>query len=273
MEQSSWEVSEDGRQLSLLSLYLMHYSGEVEPLVQLLDDIFQTSGEKAQSLHDVSYFMSRLPKHQVSGVIFNRLETLMTTHPHRLDKTLLSHLAMYRASKEGVDEKLSVIRHFGQQKHYQLVMRACDVLLLEKPHCAKRIHQIKLEARVEHELSAHQNRWYFRLYQWVKRTWNYGWSAPTGFVRFCDNGKDSLITSLPRRITTPEPSGATITAEKQLCAQVSVLRDMKARIGRIGLSHESTACEGVAGYEALFKPIVQGLTPDLGAVLGRVNGV
>ena len=241
---ASWSGT-NSTEMPLICAFLMNYSSHhVESLEKLLLDIFLFLhlDKNRATLHHITQLMVRFPHRDVSALIFNTLEKTLAIKPAILDKTVLQDLMIYLHYRQtelhsentkrpasapsktitSPQTELALIKHLGQQKLYPLV-QACCLLLRPHPKSVeanehdkqfyKQLKKITTEARVENSLSKHVGRWYFGIYQFFKRLWNYE-GQPSTYIKFCDDKTPYLNPEKKiDAIKTPVLSGEVISAQ------------------------------------------------------------
>lgn len=194
-----------GNQQALLSLYLSHYTGDSAPVIALIKRYLTNMTEPRKNLHHLSRLMVDLPDSDLAAVIFAELQCKLVVHPQLLNASLMQHMACYYKRSHVANAgayataELSLLHYFGQQKQYDLVLVGCR--LLSHSHCesefTKDVARFALEASVEARLSMRQERFYFRLLQFVLRLWHYGF-AGISKVTPCDKlAPISSFASMP----------------------------------------------------------------------------
>ncbi|VEG90020.1 ankyrin repeat domain-containing protein [Legionella spiritensis] len=226
----TWDVNNSMTSLPIITAYLVNYSGSKDPLVRLITDYcthpeFQKNSANFYPLTNV---MIHLPDRDVSACLFSVLEDILSTAPELMDYTIFSHLASCYANRHVKrdmtphEQQLALTKHFGLQQKYALVQRCCHLSRENQRHnkepgVIQLIKKIETEARTEQKLGQHIGKWYFNLWQFVKRFWHYGHKGinhPTEFVTFCDsNSSYTTPIKSPDNIRTPEIGGQVITAQ------------------------------------------------------------
>lgn len=188
-----------GEKMPILIAYLMNYSGKSNNLTQLLDDLFALPilNRNVALIEKLSAIMTKFPNRDVSRVIYLKLEKMLIARPALLTKKTFVNMAeFYSFSNKrtiyrqgSMQNKMNLIGHFGQQKHYSLTHKCCNILsrLITYDHERRRVKKIAVESKTEASLQKYTNSWYFGVVRLLKRLWNYRFSTPTGFIKFCDD--------------------------------------------------------------------------------------
>lgn len=196
-----------GNQQALLSLYLTHYTGDSAPVIMLIKRYLTNMAEPRKNLHSLSRLMVDLPGSDLAAVIFAELQCKLVVHPQLLDASLMQHMAYYYKRSHATDAvtyataELALLHYLGQQKHYALVLACCRILSHSQPEHAKEVSRFALEAGVEARLSRRQERFYFRLLQFFKRLWHYGFSGISQITPCDKPAPISPCASIPAALT------------------------------------------------------------------------
>jgi hypothetical protein len=239
LNNQAWEANESMTELPLISAYLINYTGNHEPLVQLIKDYIAHPRikEKPGYLKNISQVMAKFPQRGLSNCIFTALEELVTQSPSALSAELFNHMAEFYTSKfpektkDYFSPEINLINHFGQQQKYNLVLRGCELLRLNENHSSatELLKKINSEAKVESFLSEHQTSWYYPFLKFFLRFWNYGFSTETNasqVVCLCDQKSAYASPAIiPPVITTPVKGGEEIEQIKVFAEQASKLRE------------------------------------------------
>ena len=241
---ASWSET-NSTEMPLICAFLMNFSSvHSEALRRLLLDVFTSihSDKGRVTLHHITQLMVRFPHLDVSALIFNTLELALAKNSIILDQTVLRDLMSYLHYRQAElhsentkqpqptmpktmaspQTELALIKHLGQQKLYPLI-QACCLLLRPQPKNGKasendkqfykQLKKIATEARVENSLAKHTGRWYFSLYQFFKRLWNYD-GKPSAYIKFCDDKTPYLNPEkMIEAIKTPVLGGEVISAQ------------------------------------------------------------
>lgn len=228
MSKAAWLLSDNG-ELPLIWAYLMHYSGPAAPLEKLIRHYVSASDPQTSrdSLCHLSHLMSAIPNRDIAQLIFTTTHKIIVKKPDLLSANLLKDLSSFYHGKyltmdqpmNTMRSQLGLINYFGQQKQYKLVIQACTILIEQGTTdrlLIDTLKRIRVEARVEQELTPRLGRWHFALMRFFKRAWNYS-KTPTDHVRFCDDHSsyNNPVTPLPT-IKTPVMGGQQIEAQLQL---------------------------------------------------------
>jgi hypothetical protein len=216
--QQTWgEINK--KKLPIICAYLLSYSGPKKPLLFLLRDYFNTFTREPDYLHPVVKLLDQFPQRDVSAVVFDALEPIIIKTPGVLDKTILHYMAHYYAAKIANKEphspqaEVNLLIYFGQNKHYSLVRKGCDVLAKE---CDDKILKRQLEkgaseAQVEKGLSSSIGRFYFGLLKTITRWWHYGINPVknlSGIIKLCDVPSTNLSRKRAvEQVNTPVAAG------------------------------------------------------------------
>jgi hypothetical protein len=181
LAEESWSQT-DGTQLPLICAWIVQYSGPSQPLKKLLDDFFSKPSKRLEDYQSITRLLTLFPNKDFSKVIFSTLVKAVKDDPRRLTlQTFLDMAKYYGNNKKSA--VMDLLQYFGQRQQYALVKKACR--LLRKKMTSDELNKISLEAEVEQSLSPHMNCWYFPIFQFFVRLWNYG-GNPSRLVSFCD---------------------------------------------------------------------------------------
>lgn len=234
---NTWSRTESSTTMPLITAYLINYSGSKNKLKKLIKNCFNHRPFATHGFQQVSELMVKLPERDLSLCLFKTIEELISEQPTQLNKTLLSHMAQFYAKRHlqrnlpSQEAGLQLIKYFGLQKKYALVQRCCQLLQRDRTATVDfRTHltQIKKAAQVEQSLSLHLNSWYFSLFQFFKRLFNYGLklAKKSGeIVTFCEKESHcTFIEATPTLIKTTVISGQIIEDETQRANHTIALR-------------------------------------------------
>ena len=248
----------------------MHYSGDTKHVADLLNDYFTspTITRNQANIHRVTQLLTVFPNRDMSRLIFDVIQTHLIATPSLLDDTVLTHMAAFHArtlqhKSSPIEQELTVIKHFGQQKQYDVVFNACRILLQKPTNTRlqqKLIQQIQTEARVERELAPQVNRWYFSIWAFFKRGWNYWGNKPSSYVKFCDDPTPyEAACEIPGRIHTSVLGGDTITQQHTLHQYSKQAQQLKVRVDamtserdRLSGSHKQNTEDSSISNQGLF---------------------
>lgn len=203
--------------VSLISAFLINYTGSQQSLDRLLSDYVNNKliRAKPEHLHAISFAMAKLPQRDFSICVFNKLEELITCDPASLDRKLLADMAEFYAfrthknSLKSPNAELQILRHFGQQKKYELIVQSCELLESEvaDSNSASLLREITTQAKIESKLSKHLSHWYYPLYQFFVRLWSYEATERSHtrlYIPFCNENTHYFSSiKIPNVIKTP----------------------------------------------------------------------
>lgn len=225
----SHEVSSN---LSLFSAFIINYSGPKEPLIQLIRDYCLSAVKKPEAFQQLTKIMSEFPQRDVSCYLFILLEEIATDKPEIINKSILKDLTQFYAYQTHTEtNELDLIKHFGLQKKYALVDRCCKLLSQShfNPGTLGNLKKTSQIAQVEGQLSTIINKWYFKLFAFVKRLWHYGFNnhyENFGWINYCDSKDEYLNPIKPEpQIKTPVLGGKTIEQNLRWTKKFRALRE------------------------------------------------
>lgn len=232
----TWKLTQD-KELPLLSAWLVNFSGSKEDLEALLTPLFAQPHipQNQKTWYTVCELMVRFPWRDFSAVVFHALEKAVVARPGMVDSALLLSMAHFYCNKS-INEPLtahnmvSLLQHFGQQKHFVLVHECCHLL---KNNPVPELEQIKTEALIEMRLEAHKDRWYFWLVKSALRLW-YGCDNTQSIVKNCDDLTAYPPLSPPDMVTTTLPPVREMMRLKKAGQKMGQARDLKAQCEEIG---------------------------------------
>ncbi|CEK10896.1 ankyrin repeat domain-containing protein [Legionella hackeliae] len=239
LSNESWSMSNSMTTLPIISAYLLNYSGETGPMVQLVKDYFSSKiiQKNPGALHAVSQVMAKFPQRNVSSCLFSTLEEIFNEKPLLLDTTILQHMAQFYSYKhlkttvQSPQQEINLIKHFGLQKKYALVQRCCDLLLVshQEKSLGELLQKTNLEARVESQLNSYVGSWFFSIIRFVKRIWHYGFGGSnksSNLVSYCDTPSDytSPVDAVDK-IHTPILPGHTVASQIETTKKLKSIRE------------------------------------------------
>ncbi|OCH98719.1 hypothetical protein A8135_10460 [Legionella jamestowniensis] len=239
LNEESWSLSSSMTTLPIISAYLLNYSGETEPMIQLVKDYFFSKEfqKDPAKLHAVSQVMAKFPERNVSVCLFFTLEEVFSENPLLLDGTILHHMAQFYSYKhlktvaQSPQLEINLIKHFGLQKKYALVQRCCDLLMTSQSDksLGKLLQKINLEAQVESQLNNYLSSWFFSIIRFIKRCWFYGFNGnknSSNLVSYCDATPNytSPVESI-EKIHTPILAGHTVASQLETAKKLKNLRE------------------------------------------------
>ena len=239
IKNESWSFS-TGNILPLITTFLLNYSGSTETAKQLIEDAFDSLINKNDrtSLYHITQLLSIVPNRDITRLIFNILHAHVIKNPMLLDKTILNHMSLFYVKNELKCNKktditmqqLALIKSFGQQKQYHAVLIACQLIQPSQNHI-QLINHIKTEAQTEYKLAPFVNKWYFSLFAFLIRTWNYFGKSPSTYVKYCDNQEEYIvIKNNPNSIHTSVLGGENIELQLEQHQDLKRVRSIKARL-------------------------------------------
>lgn len=249
----------DKRKSPIICPYLLSYSGKKTVLLQLLQDYFNSFQKMPAYIQPVSKLLRLFPQREVSGVIYDALESAILKEPQLLDKQILSDMAFYydkQFAKRDISypqAELNLLVYWGQNKYYSLAQKGCELLIkdCEDKRLKKLLTKVANEASVEQDLSSSLGTFYFGLIKLFKRLWHYGFNAERNsskIIKFCDD-----LTPGPTRkqaedlIKVPTPSEAASSdywgfseKRKQLIKLLATIKRSPAHFTRAANYSDST---------------------------------
>ena len=239
MKDESWSFS-TGNILPLITTFLLNYSGSTETVKQFIEDAFDSLINKNDrtNLYHITQLLSNVPNRDITRLIFNILHAHVIKNPMLLDETILNHMSIFYVKNElkynkATDitmQQLALIKSFGQQKQYHAVLIACQLIQPSQNH-SQLIHHITTEAKTECKLAPFVNKWYFSLFAFLMRTWNYLGKSPSTYVKYCDNQEEYLlIKKNPNTIHTSVLGGENIELQLEQHQDLNRIRSIKARL-------------------------------------------
>ncbi|ASQ45733.1 hypothetical protein [Legionella clemsonensis] len=239
LNEESWSMSTSMTTLPIISAFLLNYSGETEPLSQLVKDYFSSREfqKEPAKLHAVSQVMAKFPDRNVSVCLFSTLEEIFSKNPLLLDGTILHHMARFYNYKhlktvpQSPQLEINLIKHFGLQKKYSLVQRCCDLLMASQPDKSheKLLQKINLEAQVESQLNNYLSSWFFSIIRFIKRCWFYGFGGnknSSNLVSYCDAKLNyTSPVETVEKIQTPILGGQTVASQLATAKKFKNLRE------------------------------------------------
>ncbi|CDZ79186.1 Ankyrin repeats (3 copies) [Legionella massiliensis] len=271
LSNQTWNLSDSWTKMPLISAYLINYTGPNAPLLKLITDYLSNKRihSKAEYLHNISLVMAKLPQRDFSVCIFNKLEELVTQKSSYLDRKLLADMAAFYTQRyqgrslERPQAEMELLKHFAKQKKYELVEQCCN--LLESEMSTSFLGQIGKHAKVEARLNKHVSSWYYPIYQFFIRLWNYGlWGSSESdkIVPYCDEDSEySSPSTTPATIETPNMSGKVIDDQLKLAKNT---RALKTRYQRFLEKHPKESdlppveklSLSIADMPSLFTPVI-----------------
>ena len=234
LSNQTWHMSDSLTTMPLISAYLSNYSGPKEPLVRLIRDYIGAVYKKDNPnyLYHVSQVMAKLPKRDVSLCLFSAFEELICKNPTLLDRKLLAHMAQFYAHRRSGDTsspqaEIQLIKYFGLQKKYGLVKQCCYLLKIDvnDQRTDKLLSQVLKEARVESQLANHLTSWYYPIFQFFKRLWNYGFGGKdktSTLVAPCETEANYSFTLNP-----PDPIRGVVLGGQEIASQLNTAKKNK----------------------------------------------
>lgn len=242
IKEDSWKFS-TGNTLPLITLFLLNYSGQTETVKQLIEDVFNSSITNNDKT--IFYYITQLlhiaPSRDIAQLIFNVLHEQIINNPSILDKTILNHMALYYAKgnlkftnkTDLTAQHLELIRFFGQQKQYNIVLILCQLIHAPQKYSAL-LNHIKKEAKVEHKLQPFIAKWYFSLFAFFIRTWNYFGKSPSTYVKYCDNQEETTFTKKnPAAIHVSVLGGEIIERQLEHHHDMQQVKNIKSRLSEL----------------------------------------
>lgn len=254
------------KNISVLGMYLLHYSGATSPLIRLLGQYFSAYAGKAALIYPLSAFLVDFAERAVSGVLFDSLQQVMITRPQVLDRTLFAHLASYYVYQQQLigenelEAQIHLLSAWGQMGAYQLVNRATQLLLA---HCSDetlkpRLIKAELESRIEAKLQAlhAEPSLYNNTLKWWQRLWHYGlqWSSTRSqLLVYADEG---AFTPLPCFAET-QIASPTWQAKEVLAEELSDTQSLIRLLSEVVRSAANTPESAFLGKikQTLFAPL------------------
>ncbi len=184
----------------LLGVYVLYYVGKSHILADLLHYYL----DDKRHVSFFGQFLTLLPKHGVSAVIFDAMQKKLINDGSLLDWSLLQNMASYlwhktnnkmlgQVSQAGVESIFSLLTTWGQAKHYKLVASAAQLFssYTRDPNAQKKIAQVITEAQTEERIKSYafDNSLFAMLNKWWWRTWCYGFFWPNNLsqiLSLCD---------------------------------------------------------------------------------------
>lgn len=254
------------KNISVLGMYLLHYTGATSSLVWLLGQYFNAYAGKTTLIYPLSAFLVDFAERAVSAVLFDSLQQVMLTRPQVLDRILFVHLASYYVYQQQLvceselEAQIHLLSVWGQMGAYQLVNRATQLLLA---HCSDetlkpRLIRAELESRIEVKLQAlyAEPSLYNNTLKWWQRLWHYGlqWSSTRSqLLVYAD---EKAFTPLPcfaeTKIASPKWQVKEVLAEEWSDAQ-SFIR-LLSEVVRSAANNPESAFLGKI-KQSLFTPL------------------
>lgn len=238
IKKQTWRLSKNNK-LPLLTAFLVNYSGEKRNINQLINDILDKSIAMTDKtiVHYITQLLRISPNSDISAVIFNQINTRVIQNPNVLDGVILSDLACFYSSRVKKSKNIDLIKYFGQQKQYSVVLKLCQLLKPSKEQIelTQLINQIKKEAQVELSLSSSTGKWYFPIMAFFVRRWHYAGKQPSEYVAFCNKPATNNIERFkcPNTIHTNVLGGETIEAHLKHHEIINQAKSIKTRLEQL----------------------------------------
>ncbi len=124
-------------------------------------------------------------------------------------------------------------KKLGQQKQYNIVLILCQLVHAPQKHSAL-LNHIKKEAEAEHKLQPFIATWYFSLFAFFIRNWNYFGKSPSTYVKYCDNQEETaFIKKNPDAIHTSVLGGEIIERQLEHHQDIQKVKNIKSRLNEL----------------------------------------